>query len=232
MAGLLVPLSDEREMTRAMFLVHVLMVLLTLALLAYGFATIRRRGLFATAALVAGLLLLVLDAGALLAHRGHPPHPSVVESGIQGTRNYRMIEALAPSGQEMLLNASLYPVLFFSPQDQDTGLRRIAAAYAAIAGTKRPLMLVGTLYPTSSARVALKDTSAYLQRAVVAAPWAVQIGPAREYVQRTPELVWVDPEGHTQRAIGVSAILAHLERVSALSGPHAARPQKTKRKGK
>ncbi len=205
-------------------------VLVILALVAGVMTVVRiRSGKGAVIFAVSAAVLLLGGVLLLVSARTQPTSaasPGVVASGISAPVNYHMISVLAPSGQEMLLNAQNYPVLFVSQNDS---IKSIATAYAAIHKAKRPLILVATYFHTANAKAAAKEVTAYLAGQAPGFPWALQTGPAAEYVQSTPTLVYYDRAGRLHTATG-SAILSDLKAAVLLpSNPAATRTGGTKK---
>ena len=168
-----------------------------------------------------GLLAIfaaILGIGYVAATLQHSPGRIASNAALNGLplpADYRMIPALTPTGQQVQLDAQMYPVLFFDRND-GAALQRIETAYARIRGVKRPLVLVRTLFHTQDQAAALQRTRAFLQGERISAPWALQLGSA-VYAHSSPELVWITPQGTVVRSLGLPSILADLHRAAGIS---------------
>lgn len=143
-------------------------------------------------------------------------------TGLPLPADYRLIPVLTPTGQEMYLNAEMYPLLFFSPHDGGE-VRHVVNAYSRLKGVRRPLLLVGTRYRTDVPKVALADTRRDLARAGVNTAWFAQLGSPDEYVRTTPALVYYRGN-HLQVVTGVGRMTRRLKAASAFPPAPSAGP--------
>lgn len=175
---------------------------------------------------VPAVLLVVAGlVGVTMAH-GKPgaiPGRHVAEvTGLPLPADYRLIPVLTPTGQEMYLNAAMYPLLFFSGRDSGE-VRHIVNAYDRLKGVKRPLLLVGTRYRTDIPKRALAHTHRALDRAGVNTAWFAQLGSADAYVRSTPALVYYH-DSRLRIATGVARITSQLKTASAFPPAPSAGP--------
>lgn len=148
--------------------------------------------------LASGAALLTLGTGLLVYHPRAPRSPD----GWTWPANAAMIPALTAQGQEMALNASVYPVAVVSLHDK-AAITRLNAAYLQPSRTARHigfLALVET-HPTSNTQ-ALKSAREVMRQQHVALPWVVIIDPPAAYT-----------------APAVQAFLPHDSTIQHVTGP-------------
>lgn len=171
---------------------------------------------------------LVLAAGGGIV-RAAPLHlwrgPSASGSGLPLADNPRIMPVYLPSGQEILLNAGIFPILIVSAQDP-SALTRIARAFRQISGAKRPVWIVLTGLSSDRPALALHQAQTLLKQQKVSLPWAVQIGPSTLYASRLPALITVGAH-HVHRVMGMSGIVHALASVATLPGTHVPTPATT-----
>ena len=148
--------------------------------------------------LATGAALLTLGTGFLVySHRA----PRSLD-GWTWPANAAIIPALTAQGQEMALNASVYPVAVVSLQDR-TAIAKLNAAYTQPSRTARHigfLALVET-NPTSNTQ-ALNAARTAMRQQHVALPWVVIIDPPAAYT-----------------APAVQAFLPHAATIQHVTGP-------------
>ena len=118
-------------------------------------------------------------------------------AGLPVEGNIRLVPVYNLQGQPMYVNASVTPLLFFAtwcPHCQ-AELPQVQTELAAMR-PQRPVVLVATFLRTSDTKEAIKEVQDFISKYHITMPVVIQAGPATEYVQKVPTLVWADATVH------------------------------------
>lgn len=166
---------------------------------------------------IVGVLVFAVVGGvAQAAPRLGVSHAAAVQ-GLPLADNPRLMLVYLNSGQSMVLDAAVFPVAIVSVQDP-SAIQRIAQAYNAIKGSKRPIWLVVTGFASASPKVVLAQIQTLFTKDHIALPWAAQIGPATLYTPTTPALI-TEGTRQSHRIMGLAAVLKGLSPVVSLTSP-------------
>jgi hypothetical protein len=127
--------------------------------------------------LASGAAILTLGTGFLVYHHRAPRSPD----GWTWPANAAIIPALTAQGQEMALNASVYPVAVVSLHDR-SAIAKLNAAYIQPSRAARHIgfLALVDIHPTSNTQ-ALNAARQVMRQQHVALPWVVIIDPPAAY---------------------------------------------------
>ncbi|MDA8192729.1 MAG: hypothetical protein M0Z53_01850 [Thermaerobacter sp.] len=163
--------------------------------------------------LAAGLVL----AGGVLTVRAQASHPP---TGWTWPANPAVMPVLTATGQELVLNAQVYPVAVV-PVTNRRALTAFNAAYVAPSRTPHRLGFLAVIVPhPASTAAALRTARQQLAAAHVRVPWGVLIDPPAAYRQPAPQVYRPGPRG-IRRVTGSAALAAWRQAVAPLPAPAA-----------
>lgn len=184
----------------------------------------------------AGVRIIALVAAVLAVAVGLlvRPHPTTPRAGGWALpANAAIMPALTAQGQEMVLNAAMYPIAVISIKNA-TDIARLNAVYAQPSREPRHIGFLAVVdpHPASNAQ-ALAAARRVMQQHHITLPWAVIIDPPSVYETSTVQLYL--PGTHGIRHVTGSALWSDWARVLApiaihhatTSAPHSSQSQGT-----